>query len=255
MAPPDGMEHRWPGYSLALKSTMQDLIRTARLVAMTRQVLRHPRDTNLRAGAAHLALVLFQSEADDWISQHLDNNNNNNNMGAVQIVPTVHPDAQMLAHSYHFQSPRLFHLLVTYWTSRLLLSGCIQKLGGGPSLDLPTVQALDLQSANNIAMCIDYCLRLDNTLPCAQMMLLLSPLTAAFGAWHRLAGREGRGVGGGSGTAAAAAGPIGADDMMTWSLFVINGMETSLSLRLSTHEELVRRTNCLSGGSVYETGS
>lgn len=244
-------ETRWPGYAFALRTTMQDFIRLARLVHGVRQITRHHhhhhhhhRDSSsnsngLRAGAAQLALTLFEgtSNLDGWIEGLLD-------AGSIRVVPTASEDAQMLtSHSYRFASPRLYQLLVTYWTSRLLLCGCIQRLGGvGPSsLDLVDVQEADLRSANSVAMCVDYCLQLDPTLPCAQMRQL-APLRAAFGAWHRLAGREGGGA-------------AGAEDMTTLYLAVINNMEASLSLRLSSHEELVRRASCLAGGSTCDTES
>lgn len=255
MDPPilDTADSRWPGYTFALKTVMQAFVRLPRLVCVTRQASRHHhhhhhRDSHgLRAGAAHLALELFEgSNLDGWIGGLLDT-------GAVRVVPTTDPDAQVLTpHSYRFASPRLYQLLVTYWTSRLVLCGCCCPGsgvageggggGGGGELDPLDVQEADLRAANSVAMCVDYGLQLDPSLPCAQMMQL-GPLRTAFGAWHRLAGRDGL------------RGAAGAGDMMAWCLALINNMEASLSLRLSSEEELVRRASCLAAGPVYENGS
>lgn len=242
-------ESRWPGYTLALQTTMQDFIRLARLVVMTRQVTRHhhhQRDSSsthgLRAGAVHLARTLYEeTPVSAWLADLLD-------LGAVRVVPTVQPEAQALTrHSYRFASPRLYQLLALHWTSRLVLGGCLLRLAAGAnggsnssseasslSLDLFDIQEADLRSAESVAMCVDYGLQLDPSLPCAQMVLL-APLKTALGAWHRQ-GR--RGAAGG--------------EMVAWCVVLVNQMERSLCLRVSTQEELVRRAECLAGWAVYE---
>lgn len=144
-------EARWPGYAASLKSTMQSFIRLARLVHHIRRIQQRPGDGDLRSEAAGLASRLFGSSLEGWIGQLMGS-------GAIEVVPSSVDNVQV-SHSFRFESPRLYQLLVAFWTSRVILCGCIQKLaclapdGRLPSsLNILAVQEMDIQSATSIFM-------------------------------------------------------------------------------------------------------
>lgn len=242
MAAPKQNESRWPGFAAALRSTMQDFIRLARLVQLTRRVQQQPGDKELRSEATSLASRLFgHSSLETWTGELLRS-------GAIAIVPSSSVnDSRVVPRSFRFQSPRLYHLLVAAWTGRVILCGCIHTLatcsgrGVPSSLNVEAARAADVQAAERIAMCMEYCLLVDATMPAAQMVQL-SPLATAFGAWQRLEERDfNSGLGGAAG------------NMMSWCAAMVNGIEMVLSLRLSTREGLVRRAVCLAGGPTVES--
>ncbi|KAF3768829.1 hypothetical protein M406DRAFT_327247 [Cryphonectria parasitica EP155] len=236
MPAPQFADNTWPGYAAALKDTMQGFTKLARLVHLTRRVQQKPHDVALRSDATSLAGRLFGSSIEAWIGELMGS-------GGILVVPSVAND-HLVTHSYRFQSPRLYQLIVTFWAGRVILCGCIQRLadtGRLPSaLSLAAAYETDIQSAHAIAMCADYCMQIDSTLPCAQIAHLPA-LRIAFGAWQRLGER-------------AVGQSTESEEMTAWCLGTLNVIETMLSLRLSTHEELYRRTSCLSGGPVYESG-
>lgn len=237
----------WPGYSSALQVTMQTFIQLSRLTYLTREAEIRPADEECRVEAVDLAALLLKNDLEWWVEQLQTSH-------AVQVVPSINEDVRsQVAYSFHFQSPRLYHILVEYWAGRVLLCGCIQRLGALPpttrtfsSLNIAAAQDLDVQSARNVAMCLDYALHLDDTVPFAPMRQRLM-LRVVFGAWHRYEER-----GAELGLVPSASGTRSPTEMKTWCLSALNKIETHISHQLSTEHELVRMATCLSGGAVYE---
>lgn len=252
MPAPEPPTAKWPGYSSAMKVTMQTFIHISRLAHLIREAERRPEDEGPRAAAVELAILLFGNDLEWWIEE-LEAS------GAVQVVPSFNEGLRThVAQSFCFESPRLYHVLMIYWAARVLLCGCIQRLGSLPpttqticSLDLSAAQQLDLKNAHRVAMCLEYALKLDNVVPCVQMRLRLM-LRAVYGAWHRLEERE-KWLGLNS-CLSSSPGPdlSTSTSMKTWCLSVLNRIETYVSHQLSTDDDMIRRADCMTGGPVYE---
>lgn len=134
-----------------------------------------------------------------------------------------------------------------YWTSRVILSGCIQSLdlvAPFPSLDMVHHKEAAIQAVKNITMCVEYSFRVNPKFPFPQMITLLVPLKTAFGARQRLAVMSGT-----QGEDARSAEDV-CEPLLI--LTAINTIERRLSLAESTHDELVRRADCLAGGPVFD---
>lgn len=171
---------RWPGYSLTAKSIMQTLVQLPRLVLMVRNASQHPSNQMVHRNAALFGLELFcgsnPNYIDEWFKLLL-------RAQAVWAVPTQSTFTciqEVAPISYHFASPRLYQLLLQYWTSRLIICGCVQRLGPGLGLDMAKIYQTRIETAKRVAGCSEYCLLLDQTLPCA-LMMQLTALRVTYG--------------------------------------------------------------------------
>lgn len=171
---------RWPGYSLTVKSIMQTLVQLPRLVLRTRNASQHPSNQMVHRDASLLGLELFcgsnPNSIDEWFKLLLQ-------AQAVWTVPTqgTYICIQEIApQSYHFASPRLYQLLLQHWVSRLIICGCVQRLGAGPGLDMAKICQTRIDAATQIAACAKYCLLLDQKLPCA-LTMQLTALRVSYG--------------------------------------------------------------------------
>ena len=240
----------WPNYGTALEVTSQTYIKLSRLVYLTRKAELSPGDEGCQVEAVDLAAALFDNDLGWWVEQLQTSQ-------AVQLVPSVHAEpGSQLTYSFNFESSRLYHILAKYWAGRVVLCGCIQRLGTLPpttrtfsSLNFSAAQEKDVENAHNVAMCFGYISQLEDPIPFAYMWQRLM-LRTVFGAWHRLEEREmGMGLHSHITSGAGTASPT---DMKAWCLSTLNNLETQMSHQLSTEDELVRMATCLSGGAICE---
>jgi hypothetical protein len=155
---------------------------------MVRSAYQDPTNIDYLRETIKLAEILYKTNLEEWVSSVLSE--------CTTLVPTESPESSLyLPQSFKFDSFHILEAINRYWACRIYICGLIQTLSSltYPTcpFDIPTIHNVEIQAATNIAMSVQYALKI---IPPPQPPLgalhTIMPLQTSFGAWHRCENRE-----------------------------------------------------------------
>jgi hypothetical protein len=247
MPPPETVIPGCPQLAFAQKRVMQHQIEITHFIKLVRQIGESQEDDVAKVEATELATKLYRADLEFWIEKLIST-------AAIETTPSSLPEVKPLfGISYTFCSTRLFHLLMYYWITRILICGGVQTLYsfldlGSQPLNLSSVQNHEIQAAERIAMSFEYAWTYDAHLPVVALRVQM-PLHIAFSAWHRLEKRELERIT--NGYRIGVDGVQRAVELKEWCLRTGHKIEELISEARTTQEYLELMSDSQAGGQLF----